>query len=129
MPATALGLRDPMDRGIVQEVRFESANTNNTTSLLSGMVAWWKAESNFLDRTSFGNNGTPQGGQNFAPGEVGLAFNVTNGTEGVEVPGSSSLRRLRNITIRGHGFIRLTSIIMCPLSNMVGIAVELLLYS
>lgn len=97
---TALGLRDGMDRGIVQEARFEQANTNATTAMLSGMVAWWKAENNFLDSTIYGNNGTPQGDQGFAPGEVGTAFNFTDGTQGVRVDGSPSLA-VSNITIEG----------------------------
>ena len=53
-------------------------------------MSWWAGEGNAYD--SFGtNNGTLQGGAGFASGEVGEAFEFTNGTGYVSVPDSPSL--------------------------------------
>ena len=41
----------------------------------AGLVAWWAAENNALDRVG-GNNGTLMNGAGFASGEVGSAFNL-----------------------------------------------------
>lgn len=56
----------------------------------SGIAAWWPAEGNAVDIIN-GNNGILEGGLDFAPGEVGQAFNFTNADEDVVVPASSSL--------------------------------------
>ncbi len=61
------------------------------TSLVpSGMVSWWRAETNGLDSIGT-NNGTLMGGIGFAAGEVGQAFNFNSTNGYVSVPNSSSL--------------------------------------
>ncbi|MCX6928589.1 MAG: LamG domain-containing protein, partial [Verrucomicrobia bacterium] len=62
------------------------------------MVAWWRAETNALDAVG-GNNGTPQNGAGFAPGEVGQAFSFNGTNSYVEVPDSPSLRLTNELTI------------------------------
>lgn len=56
----------------------------------SGLVGWWQAEGNTLDSTGV-NNGTPEGGLAYAPGEVGQAFNMNGSSTYVLCPASSSL--------------------------------------
>lgn len=75
---TAIGRRDGPDRGIVREVRFEPANTNVTPAFLSGIVSWWKGESNTLDSIG-GNNGIPINALGYESGEVNTAF-LLNGS-------------------------------------------------
>jgi hypothetical protein len=64
----------------------------------SGLVSWWKGESNALDSVD-GNNGTLQGGVTFAAGEVGQTFNFNGSNSYVEVPDSASLRLTNTLTI------------------------------
>jgi hypothetical protein len=53
----------------------------------SGLMAWWRAESNALD--SIGpNNGTLVGGTSYAPGKVGQAFNFSAAGDAVSAPTS-----------------------------------------
>jgi hypothetical protein len=57
----------------------------------SGLVSWWKAESNAVDPIS-GHNGTLQNGVTFTPGEVGQGFGF-NGTDSyVNIPSSEALQ-------------------------------------
>jgi hypothetical protein len=56
----------------------------------SGVVSWWTAEGDALD-SSGTNNGLMEGGAGFSPGEVGLAFDFSNGSGYVQVPDSPSL--------------------------------------
>jgi len=87
---TSLFKRDALDRGIVQRVRLQSANTNGP-ALLSGMASWWKAEGNALDSVG-PNNGTLMNGVGFAPGEVNQAFSLDGARSYVLVQsGSPSL--------------------------------------
>ncbi len=69
--------------------------TNGPAAILAppGMVNWWPADGNAID--IFGsNNGTPQNGFSYAPGESGLAFyfngttnQLTVGATDIAVPG------------------------------------------
>ena len=59
-------------------------------SVPSGIVGWWPGEGNADD--IFGtNNGILQGGVNFLPGEVGMAFNFYDTNASVFIPASSNL--------------------------------------
>ena len=60
--------------------------------LPSGIVGWWPAESNATDVVA-GNNGTLMNGTSFAPGEVGMAFNL-NGVNNFVVANPSSVTNL-----------------------------------
>ncbi|HLX69591.1 MAG TPA: LamG-like jellyroll fold domain-containing protein [Verrucomicrobiae bacterium] len=63
----------------------------------SGLVGWWRGESNALDSAGT-NNGTYSNGVTFVSGQVGLAFNF-DGTNGkVTIPDSSVLKPT-NLTI------------------------------
>ena len=44
-----------------------------TNKLPPGLVAWWQAESNYLDTVGT-NHGSPVGGTTFAPGRAGLGL-------------------------------------------------------
>jgi len=65
----------------------------------SGLMDWWRGESNALDSAGT-NNGTLVGGVSYVAGEVGQAFSF-NGTSGyVSIPDSPSLDSFtRSITI------------------------------
>src|SRR6185437_2325456 len=65
-------------------------NSGDCTPPPRGLVAWWRAENNADDSVG-GNNGTINGAVGFRAGEVGQAFNFTNGENGVLVPASPSL--------------------------------------
>src|SRR5439155_12611387 len=56
-----------------------------------GLISWWRGESNALDSVD-SNNGVPQGGTTFAPGEVGQAFNFNGTSAFVQVADAPSLR-------------------------------------
>jgi subtilisin-like proprotein convertase family protein len=80
--------RDSVDADIVNKVRNQTGALISTPPL-SGLVAWWKGESNALDSVG-GNNGSLSNDMSFATGEVNSAFNM--GTNGfVFVPASPSL--------------------------------------
>jgi hypothetical protein len=55
-----------------------------------GMVSWWTAESDALDRADT-NHGTLQGGLSFSAGKVGQAFNFNGTNANLLVPASASL--------------------------------------
>ena len=56
----------------------------------SGLVGWWRAEGNANDSAGT-DEGIPEGGLAYAPGEVGQAF-VFNGTDAdVHIPASATL--------------------------------------
>ena len=69
-----MALRDAVDTNIVYKVRTQTG-TLISTPPLSGMVAWWKGESNMLDSVG-GNNGTAPNGIGYLPGKVGEAFSL-----------------------------------------------------
>ena len=65
--------------------------SNSNQPPLSGLVAWWKAESNMLDSVG-SNNGVAVGGPiSYAPGEVGNAFHYDNSPGYVSIPAAPSL--------------------------------------
>jgi hypothetical protein len=64
----------------------------------AGLVSWWAAEGSAFDALC-ANNGTLQGGVDFAPGQVGQAFNFDGQNGTVVVPDSSSLRLTNQLTI------------------------------
>src|SRR5690242_3833204 len=57
-------------------------------SVPSGLVSWWRAETNATDVLG-GNGGTLQGGAGFAPGKVGQAFSFNNINASVQVPNAA----------------------------------------
>jgi hypothetical protein len=71
----------------------------------SGMVSWWRGESNALDSVGT-NNGTLQGGTTFAPGEVGQAFNFNGTSAYVQVADSPNLRFTTAMTIEAWVYVR-----------------------
>jgi hypothetical protein len=64
----------------------------------SGLVSWWRAETNALDEVG-GNNGSLHNGVGFASGEVGQAFSFNGSNSYVEVPDSPALRLTNQLTI------------------------------
>lgn len=112
-----LGFRGKM-QSINQEIR-KTMNTRSKTisifflSLLSGLVAlqaqatcitppsglisWWRAESNALDSVG-SNDGTLINGAGFDTGEVGQAFTFSNNNQCVEIPYTNSFA-VSNYTI------------------------------
>ena len=61
-----------------------------TNTLPSGLVAWWQAESNYLD--SFGtNHGTQAGGVEFAPARLGLGFAFSGTNQNVSIAHAEEL--------------------------------------
>ncbi len=63
--------------------------TGDCIAAPSGLVAWWRAESNVVNQLS-GNQGELKNGAIFAEGKVGQAFSLTNGAY-VEIPNSSDV--------------------------------------
>src|SRR6267154_1627107 len=64
----------------------------------SGLVSWWKAETNALDQAG-GNNGTLLNGATFAAGMVGQAFSFNGTGAHVRIPDNSSLDFSNALTI------------------------------
>src|SRR4051812_44801101 len=62
----------------------------NCVTAASGVVGWWSAEENAEDQTQ-ANPGTLQGGVTFETGEVGKAFGMHGGVDGVKITGSAPL--------------------------------------
>ncbi|HWY74666.1 MAG TPA: LamG-like jellyroll fold domain-containing protein, partial [Verrucomicrobiae bacterium] len=56
---------------------------------MEGLIAWWPAEENYVDIIG-GNDGTPQAGVSFGPGEVNQAFSF-DGSSRIFVPNAPSL--------------------------------------
>jgi hypothetical protein len=79
----------------------------------SGIVAWWRAESNTVDSIGI-NDGLPQGSQNSNPvmlytnGKVGTAF-LFNGTTYLQVPASTDLNVGAGVGLTVEGWVRPTS--------------------
>ena len=64
----------------------------------SGLVSWWRGETNALDQVD-GNNGTLLNGATFAPGTAGQSFSFNGGGAHVRIPDNSSLDITNAITI------------------------------
>src|SRR5689334_16931734 len=64
----------------------------------TGLVSWWRAESDATD--AVGNNNGILLGAGFAAGEVGQAFTL-NGSQYVQLPGGASLNPSGSFTIEG----------------------------
>ena len=64
----------------------------------SGLVAWWRAESNAFDFVGT-NHGTLKYGATFAPGKVGQAFSLDGVDDYVEVPNGPALNPTNAITV------------------------------
>jgi len=96
---TSMFSRDALDQSIVQRVRLRPSTKIN--SVLSGMVAWWKAESNTLDSVN-ANDGVAN---NIAynSGEVGGAFQFDGSTSFITAPASPTLA-VTNMTFEGWIF-------------------------
>src|SRR6185295_1651043 len=58
--------------------------------LPAGLVSWWQGDDSARDRAGR-NHGALVNGLNFAPGEVGRAFNSSGEGQEVSVPASASL--------------------------------------
>ncbi len=89
--------RDPVDADIVWKVRNQTGRLISAP-LVSGPIAWWKAEGDASDSAGH-NDGILTGGLGFAPGEVGQAFNFKDTNGYVFVPATSQL----NVGV-GSGF-------------------------
>jgi len=90
------------DAGIYSLVASNSVSTLSSSNALltvlvpacvsypTGMVSWWTAEGDALDRADT-NHGTLQGGLSFSVGKVGQAFNFNGTDANIVVPASASL--------------------------------------
>ena len=74
-----------------------SSNANLTVNLAppcapapSGLISWWRGESNAWDQVS-GNNGMFQNGPQYSAGEVGAAFYFDGNGDNVKISASPSL--------------------------------------
>lgn len=67
------------------------------TTAASGLVSWWRAETNALDAAD-GNHGTLAGNVTFGPGRVGQCFVLDGNRNGVNV-GTGANLRLQDFTI------------------------------
>ena len=67
-----------------------SAQSWTTNNLPSGLIAWWQAESNYLDSVGT-NQGAPVGGVTFSPARVGQGFVFSGTNQGVIIPHDTSL--------------------------------------
>ncbi|HLP76667.1 MAG TPA: LamG-like jellyroll fold domain-containing protein, partial [Candidatus Paceibacterota bacterium] len=65
----------------------------------SGLVSWWKAESNALDSVNGVNNGVLMGNAGFAPGKVGLGFSLDGNGSYIRVPHDASQTLTNELTI------------------------------
>jgi hypothetical protein len=63
----------------------------------SGLISWWRAESNALDYVG-GNNGTLVNNAGYTTGEVGTAFFFTNALAAVKIGNATNLQ-LQSFTI------------------------------
>ncbi len=106
---TALGLRDPMDRGIVQQARLQGVNANVAPALLSGMASWWPGEGNGNDIKGV-NNATVQPTVTYAAGEVGQAFEFLTTNDFMEAPASPTLNVGAGTGLTMEGWINVASV-------------------
>ena len=73
----------------------------------SGLVSWWKGESNAVDSVG-SNTGVLEGGIGFAAGEVGQAFAFNSIIQDVRVPASASLNVGTNAGFTIEGWLKPT---------------------
>src|SRR5215831_9124257 len=89
----------------------------NCTPAPSGLVSWWRAESDAND--FFGlNNGSFINGAGIAPGKVGQAFAFTTNGEAVIVPSAPSLNPTSGLTV--EGWVYVTAFVAIDASLLVG---------
>ena len=74
------------------------ALSTNCAPAAAGLVGWWWAEGNTLDRVG-SNNGVVHNGIIYTSGEVGRAFRFNGTNSYVEVPDSAALRLTNQLTI------------------------------
>lgn len=67
------------------------------TAPVSGLVSWWKGESNTLDQVS-GNNGSFVGTASYGAGEVGQSFQFDGSSTYVRIPDSPTLHVTTGMT-------------------------------
>lgn len=67
------------------------ASATDCTTPPSGLVGWWPGDGSALDLTSYHNDGTFQGGANYAPGNVGQAFSFNGSSGYVMIPASPTV--------------------------------------
>src|SRR5262245_12984484 len=67
---------------------FPQAATN--CAPVSGQVGWWPGNGNAADQVGT-NAGILLGGVTFEAGEVGQAFSIHDGSDGVKIPAATSL--------------------------------------
>src|SRR5215211_6411305 len=95
----------------------------------SGLVSWWRAETNALDATD-GNHGTVSNGITFTSGKVGQAFQFDGLNGAVVIPAATNLA-FTSLTI--EGWIRPVDLInQCPIveyANPTGPASMVLWYN
>jgi concanavalin A-like lectin/glucanase superfamily protein/Big-like domain-containing protein/thrombospondin type 3 repeat protein len=75
----------------IDNIRFSQAEGDICTPPPSGLVSWWRAETNAFDTTGT-NNGVLQNGVLFTPGRVGQAFSFDGVNDYVELGNPANLR-------------------------------------
>jgi hypothetical protein len=95
LPIGASGLIE-VDDTVQACARFYRAM--DTTPLPTGIVSWWRAESNACDFVGV-NNGWLINGATFGTGFVGQAFSLNGDNQYVHVPGSASLAVTGPLTV------------------------------
>jgi hypothetical protein len=63
----------------------------------SGLISWWRAEDNTIDRVG-GNNGTLEGGAGYTVGKVGQGFSIAGDASAVTIGDATNLQ-FQNFTI------------------------------
>ena len=66
----------------------------------SGLVSWWRAESNAFDQLGL-NNGTLYNGASFATGKIGAALTLDGANDHLRIPDHPSLHFTNALTIEG----------------------------
>lgn len=91
-PAIAIEMKQALLTALVLTLPLAGAKaqTWTTNNLPPGLVAWWQAESNYLDVVGT-NHGTPVGGVDFAPGRFGQGFSLSGAAQYVNIPHAAEL--------------------------------------
>ena len=85
----AMSLSNNATAAVVQITTVNLQQSNLPAA--SGMISWWRGESNALDSIGT-NNGSLSNGVTYAPGQVGTGFQFDGSTGAVVIPDSASLR-------------------------------------